>query len=789
MEGGVNLRVMQWNLLATGLHDDGFVQGNMFGDGNTPALVEHLRVTKEYRSRLLAPEKADVLAAQAAFQGGKVSAAAGDADAVAVGGGSKSGSSSSKGGVTVVDLDLAKTMQNMLSLLVFGEAVPVNELLDVLQRGADLFHERFSRVPESVFYSFKEPGPRAAPRIAENQELWNEYWRPMAEFFQIGLSSNLVEDSIETLWKNKLAKSSKIIHPYAFLSRACDFLRETFFLGGSAATDAASGTGSSKQVRGKRSSKQGSSRDVGIINMLDNELSDMENAVSSPEDQILKTGSDLLRQYRKAFGAQMIDLAIPDYDQEPPRKTRHGRMLRVVSANAPDLLCLEEVAPDQFLHILRMHDHCFAPTWLTAAAYRDLVAKYTSVSEKDKKNTAILNGIFEKCAYRVKKTGPAVNGLALLAHRKRLCVQRFRDVTDEKHGLIGLVGLVVPARKEAITVVVDGDQRPPTLSPVSESEEEPLSPKKKGPANKGTIFQVEGPTSAGDTLPLHAPDGFVTGVAHLKSGAEASDAQARGEQIRILQTEFERYAATYDLVLGMDGNYDQALVGFNYAGDAEGTSGGWQSLQKFGMVNYLESLKNEQRYGRRREVCGDDGVFSKKDQLHAVTVNKMRGMFSAQVKKWGAYQLRNIDYVMSRRAGALTNTEVNAHTPSVTRPAQISLEPEEVVNAQDLMVFERAEILHRLTEDTSIEEIMKLNETAPREFVSQLLPSDRIPSDHLPVVVQFKVEIADTPEMLEGLLDANPLLSMKHQYDIDEESDASFGGGSCWWCCRRNGRR
>ena len=35
-----------------------------------------------------------------------------------------------------------------------------------------------------------------------------------------------------------------------------------------------------------------------------------------------------------------------------------------------------------------------------------------------------------------------------------------------------------------------------------------------------------------------------------------------------------------------------------------------------------------------------------------VTVNKMRGMFSAQVKKWGNYQLRNIDYVMLRSPAA-----------------------------------------------------------------------------------------------------------------------------------------
>lgn len=45
-------RFMQWNLLATGLFDDGFVQSNMFGSDNEEVLIQHLNETKDYRNTL-----------------------------------------------------------------------------------------------------------------------------------------------------------------------------------------------------------------------------------------------------------------------------------------------------------------------------------------------------------------------------------------------------------------------------------------------------------------------------------------------------------------------------------------------------------------------------------------------------------------------------------------------------------------------------------------------------------------------------------------------------------------
>ena len=65
-------------------------------------------------------------------------------------------------------------------------------------------------------------------------------------------------------------------------------------------------------------------------------------------------------------------------------------------------------------------------------------------------------------------------------------------------------------------------------------------------------------------------------------------------------------------------------------------------MSEFGFVNYLDALRNTQVYGHKKESLADG-------RLHAVSVNKMRGLFSNQIKKWGSYQLRNIDYVMHRK--------------------------------------------------------------------------------------------------------------------------------------------
>lgn len=143
-------------------------------------------------------------------------------------------------------------------------------------------------------------------------------------------------------------------------------------------------------------------------------------------------------------------------------------------------------------------------------------------------------------------------------------------------------------------------------------------------------------------------------------------------------------------------------------------------LEKFGFLNYLDELRDRQHYGRNPPRCLADR------SLHAVSVNKMRGMFSAQIKKWGAYQLRNIDYVMLRTAGKAFGAWEAA--------AGQQLRMVRVVNADRLQVYSK-KTLNKLTEDSSIEEILKLDRAEP--FVGGLLPNGRNPSDHEPVVVEF----------------------------------------------------
>lgn len=148
-------------------------------------------------------------------------------------------------------------------------------------------------------------------------------------------------------------------------------------------------------------------------------------------------------------------------------------------------------------------------------------------------------------------------------------------------------------------------------------------------------------------------------------------------------------------------------------------------------MNYLEQFEDEAR-------DADGGG------KHIVTVNKMRGMFSAQVKKWGNYQLRNIDYVMLRSiapASSASSGSGSDNNSGATGGAKSKSWKMTRLCNRDRFVrdcsYSRKDVLECLDEDSSMVDILKVNRSGG--FLRGILPSGANPSDHEPVCVEFEL--------------------------------------------------
>lgn len=123
-----------------------------------------------------------------------------------------------------------------------------------------------------------------------------------------------------------------------------------------------------------------------------------------------------------------------------------------------------------------------------------------------------------------------------------------------------------------------------------------------------------------------------------------------------------------------------------------------------------------------------------------MTVNKMRGMFSAQVKKWGNYQLRNIDYVMLRSIAPAPSAAGSGSDNNSAASSAKSWKMTRLCN-RDRFVrdcsYSRKNVLECLDEDSSMVDILKVNRTGG--FLRGILPSGANPSDHEPVCVEFEL--------------------------------------------------
>lgn len=232
-----------------------------------------------------------------------------------------------------------------------------------------------------------------------------------------------------------------------------------------------------------------------------------------------------------------------------------------------------------------------------------------------------------------------------------------------------------------------------------------------------------------------SPAPFCVFSGHLKSGNnEDKDGAKRFTQLqRFQQTVADSDACRgLELIIGMDGNYDRTL-GATYV-DTKKTDHELQLIARqqgrqltdheLAWIYWNQHLPTspakkiwDGSYFQSYLELADLGP----DEL-LVSVNKMRGLSSEQVKKWGEYQLRNIDYVFLKKVAGLDG----------------GLAMKQFVNLENLQRYPVA-VLQKLTEESTIEDILKVLKDHP-EIMQKLMPNADEPSDHSPIVMEFIVE-------------------------------------------------
>lgn len=159
---------------------------------------------------------------------------------------------------------------------------------------------------------------------------------------------------------------------------------------------------------------------------------------------------------------------------------------------------------------------------------------------------------------------------------------------------------------------------------------------------------------------------------------------------------------------------------FSYKKDAEKEI--WQSfLQKSGDLVDVVNCRKFDGDGipeRSTEEC-----FANPSPTCVVSVNKMRGMFSAQVEKWGSYQLRRIDYAFLKTKRHCVSADPVS--------CSFQLRPHQDHDPTATLQKWPRDLLESLTEDTDMERILKLNEEHP--FMDAIAPNAVNPSDHMPI--------------------------------------------------------
>jgi hypothetical protein len=215
--------------------------------------------------------------------------------------------------------------------------------------------------------------------------------------------------------------------------------------------------------------------------------------------------------------------------------------------------------------------------------------------------------------------------------------------------------------------------------------------------NKKGIFKATGVVYA---KLQDKKDGTIAHVfsTHLTSGNKEQEEAERVKEIQRVndfikdktcgsdhsQTETDCLADGHYIILGMDGNSYQ---GFS-VGDFDETCNMYSVLQESGLTNYHPLQEDD-----------DDHI--------TWSVNKIRGPISDQVRKIGDYQLDRIDY--SATSGNLSQI----HNPDQERLELMARSPRYAPTTTD---------------------------ASKKEIYGKMLPNMFNPSDHLPVVVSYKLD-------------------------------------------------
>jgi len=171
---------------------------------------------------------------------------------------------------------------------------------------------------------------------------------------------------------------------------------------------------------------------------------------------------------------------------------------------------------------------------------------------------------------------------------------------------------------------------------------------------------------------------------HLTSGNKPADEVERVKEISSTMEFIKSKTTDGYVILGMDGNSYQGFCN----GEFDVQTNMYSNLKAYGLKNYDPVQPDDERY-------------------ITWSVNKIRGIFSGQIKKIGDYQLDRIDYIATN--GNLVQVEDSDQMKQETKARTVRY-------GQDI------------------------TDSQKKEIYGKMLPNMLNPSDHLPCVASFELQ-------------------------------------------------
>ncbi|CAD7926508.1 unnamed protein product [Amoebophrya sp. A120] len=736
--------LFQWNLLATGLHQDGFVRPDLFPGEK---MQQHLDVTRKYRALMQEHN---------------------------------------------VDLELLKHVQPLWNKALFGEDKEKDN-----KNSSDAATKDVVQLPEQEDHRADSCAALAkilTGPVAEKLLLKNEFskrdelfflplddlhrdevrprWESFVKFFteNFSLKSADVEKAITKVWDYYLRSSTKLVSSAVVTSSVTATkmnnrpapdeveagimdekalaqkkleLEKLSAVSPSVRTDPSTRAETTMRGTLQSASSPASSSDSNSVPIRErvnpklqfNPYEVFALGAKFWHHEFCETdyGSELLQMTRKAWA---IENAL---NSEAAKARRLGELETMIATSAgafaaassteslPSFLTLQEVAPSQFLLVVSMKNHAYlkqgAPATSpadessttgsdqqTTATFDELQKILRRSKEEEKDDKIYIKRLNEdpvltsQFSYVLRPVGPTVIGTALFVDPKRFEVVKRERVKD-----FAVIATVRTKRNQGGGTV---------------------------PGNKVQEAAAKIPP----------PSTFAVVSAHLASGVLETDFEDRVEQVADLLETLNRPEYTaIPVLLGMDGNFDRK-VDMIKVRNGDHFAGSWDAaFADFEQWEDVSVGKKHEKYlvSRNQEVQVDSLKADNGFDEHPVTVNRLRGMFSSQVKKWGDYQLRNIDYVMVRnpkRSVELAEVEEDADKKAiVAAPPALFLHIRSVLNSKSLQAFP---IKNTLLKAVNLDDILEADKETP--LLGGMLPNGENPSDHAPVAVRFEMQYGES---------------------------------------------